>query len=193
MVTESNKEVHYSPVQRKYIKLVLRDFHGLFEWKTAPTKYEVRTHFHEPLRSVQVKWKEVSIHVLPKDEATIENLLKEGHIENLGKCTEDFFAVTTVVTTKRNGTLKFPMNSKIISKQTYRNSFQMPNMNELVDKVTLAMCGHTSDSIWFSNPDLNYSQMPLIEKTRRQCSLWTRAFPDWMLCQMIYNGLWIQW
>ena len=48
----------------------------------------------------------------------------------------------------------------------------MPNMNELVDNVALAISGNTNYSIWFSNIDLKYekSQKALSEGTSGQCN-----------------------
>ena len=49
----------------------------------------------------------------------------------------------------------------------------MPNLNELVDKVALAISDNTLDPIWLSNIDLTKyasSQTALIKKTSRQCN-----------------------
>ena len=66
---------------------------------------------------------------------------------------------------KRDGSVKLALNSKPINKQIYCNCYQMPNLNELVDNVALAISGNTNDPIWFSNTDLKYaySQMALSE------------------------------
>ena len=48
----------------------------------------------------------------------------------------------------------------------------MPNLNEMVDNVALAISGNTEDPVWFSIIDLKYvySQMKLSEATSRQCN-----------------------
>ena len=61
---------------------------------------------------------------------------------------------------------------KFESEQIYRNRYQVPNMNELVDKMALAIIGDIDVPTWFLNIDLkyNYSQMKLSEETIRQCN-----------------------
>ena len=54
---------------------------------------------------MQVKGKWEHIHVLPKFEATIEKLLKEGYLKKLGKCNEDCLILETVDSAKRDGTV----------------------------------------------------------------------------------------
>ena len=86
---QDQRQTEYSPIQRKYISIILGEFEELFECKGLLENCEVRTHFHQPLQPIEKKGKQVPIHVLPKVEETIENLLRDGHIVNLGKCTQD--------------------------------------------------------------------------------------------------------
>ena len=67
---------------------------------------------------------------------------------------------------KINGSVKLTLNWKLINRQFYRNRDQVPNTNELVDNVALAIRGDTKEPIWFSNIGLKYaySQMQLNEK-----------------------------
>ena len=73
---------------------------------------------------------------------------------------------------KTGGSVKLALNSKLIKKQTYRNRYQMPNMNEFVESVALPIKGDTNAPIWFSNIHLKYaySQMKSSEGTTRQCN-----------------------
>ena len=109
------------------------------------------------MRPIQVKGERVPIHVLSNVEETIENSLKDGHFVKLDKCTKDCLILPTLVTAQRDGYVKLALNSKLINKQNYRNRYQMPNMNELVDYVALVISGNTNAPIWFSNIDLKYA------------------------------------
>ena len=72
---------------------------------------------------------------------------------------------------KSDGSVKLALNWKLINRHIYRNRDEVPNMNELVDNVALAIRGDTKEPIWISNIDLKYaySQMQLNEKKSRQC------------------------
>ena len=73
---------------------------------------------------------------------------------------------------KPDGSVKLALNEKLTITQIYRNCYQMPHMNEVVDNVALTISGNTNELIWFSNKDLKYaySQMALDEKFSRQCN-----------------------
>ena len=116
-LNDAIQEVQYSSVKRKYIKSIWKEFQNLFKRKGALKCCEVRTHFRKLFCPVQVKGKQALIDVLAKVEATIENQLKEGHIEKLGTSTEDFFILPTVVIAKCDETVKEALKSKLINKQ----------------------------------------------------------------------------
>ena len=95
--------------------------------------------------------------------------MKDGHIVKLGECTEGCFIVPTVVTAKRDESVKLALNAKLINKQIYRNRYELPNMNEFADNVALAISGDTNAPLWFSNIGLkcSFSQMQLSRETSR--------------------------
>ena len=86
----------FSPVQRKYIKIILKDFIELFKRRWSLKNCEVITHFPEPLRPVQIKGRRVPIHVLEKvlEEETIKGLLQDGKIVSFGNCADNCFYLT---------------------------------------------------------------------------------------------------
>ena len=132
-----------------------------------PTNCEVCTHFHDSLCPIQVEGKRVPIHILSKVEETIGSQLDDRDIVKLGKRTEDCFLSPTFLSAQHDGWVKLTLTFK----QIYRNCYEMPNWNELVDNVAWAISGSTEDPIWFLNIDLKYafSQKKLSEATSRQC------------------------
>ena len=77
-----------------------------------------------------------------------------------------------VITAKRDGSIKLALNSKLLSKQIFRNRYQMPKLFELIDNVAVTISGHDQRNIWFSSIDLKYaySQIPLSKKASNQCN-----------------------
>ena len=119
-----------------------------------------------------MKGKHIPIHLLPKIKLCIDQLLRDGHIEKLSRCSEDCFISPIVITAKRDGSIKLALNSKLLNKQIFRNRYQMPNLFELIYNVAVTISAHDERKIWFSSIDLKYaySQIPLSKKASNQCN-----------------------
>ena len=50
-------------------------------------------------------------------EETIGGLLEDGHIVKLGKCTQGYFVLPTILAAKRHGSVKLALNSKLIKEK----------------------------------------------------------------------------
>ena len=93
------------------------------------------THFHEPLKPIQVKGRRVPLHLLDSVKSELYRLKSEGHIKKLENCDEDRFISPIDITCKKDKSIKLALDSKFINKQIYKNKYQMPNIHELVDNV----------------------------------------------------------
>ena len=100
----------------------------------------VNTYFNESIKPV--KGKRISIHLLPKVKLCIDQLLRDGHIKKLSKCFEDCFIYHIVITAKRDGSNKLAFNSKLLSKQIFRNTYRIANLFELIDNAAVTNSGH---------------------------------------------------
>ena len=152
-----------TPSQSKFKEYISRQFSDLIKRSGRSKNFIVNTYFNEPIKPIQVKGKRIPIHLLPKVKLCMFQLLRDGHIEKLSRCSEDCFISPIVITAKRDGSIKLSLNSKLLNKQIFRNRYQMPNLFELIDNVAVTISGHDEKNIWFSWIDLKYaySQIPL--------------------------------
>ena len=60
----------------------------------------------------------------------------QGHITKLDKCKSDFFIAPIVITVKKDDSIKLALDAKPINRQLYKNNYQMPNVDELLDGVS---------------------------------------------------------
>ena len=159
-----------TPSQREFKLYISKHFSDLIKRTGRSKNYVVNTYFNEPIKPIQVKGKRIPIHLLPKVKLCIDQLLSDGHIEKLSRCSEDCFISPIVITAKRDGSIKLALNSKLLNKQIFRNRYQMPNLFELIDNVAVTISGHDQRNIWFSSIDLKYaySQIPLSKKASNQ-------------------------
>ena len=102
----------------------------------------------------------------------MEKLLKEGHIKRLDKCTSDCFIAPIVITVKKDDSIKLALDAKPINKHLFKNKYQMPNVDELLDGVSQIITANESGTLYFSVLDLKYaySQLKLTAETAKQCS-----------------------
>ena len=116
------------------------------------------THFHEPLKPIQLNGRRVPLHLLDAVKSELNRLKAEGHIKKLENCDEDRFISPIVITCKKDKSIK--LDSKFINKQIYKNKYQMPNIHELVDNVAAQITNDSVGEVWFTNLDLKnaYSQ-----------------------------------
>ena len=102
----------------------------------------------------------------------MDKLLAEGHITKLDKCTSDCFIAPIVITVKKDDSSKLALDAKLINRQLYRNRYQMPNVDELIDGVSPIVTANTLGTLYFTVLDLKYaySQLRLTAETAKQCN-----------------------
>ena len=128
------------------------------------------THFHEPLKPIQVKRRRVPLHLLDSVKTELNTLKDKGHNKKLENCDEDCFIRPIVINCKKDKSIK--LDSKFINKKFYKNKYQMSNIPELVDNVAAQIANDSVGEVWFTNLDLKkaYSPFALDEITSDQCN-----------------------
>ena len=146
------------------IEMISKTFKQLF-LRIGKIKNQTKiTHFHEPLKPIQLKGRRVPLHLLDSVKSELYRLKSEGHIKKLENC--DY------ITCKKDKSIKLALDSKFINKQIYKNKYQMPNIHELVDNVAAQISNNSAGEVWFTNLDLKnaYSQLSLDNFASSQCN-----------------------
>ena len=102
----------------------------------------------------------------------LDKLLPEGLITKLDKCTRDSFIAPIVITVKKDDSIKLALDTKPINRQLYRNKYQIPNVDELIDGVSQIITAKTQGTLYFTVLALKYaySQLRLTAETAKQCN-----------------------
>ena len=147
-------------------------FKKLFEKQGISKNHIVSSKFKYPLCPIQEKGRGIPIHIQDKVEKEIEKLLTEGHITKLDKCTSDCFIAPIVITVKKDDSIKLAMDAKPINRQLFKNKYQLPNVDELIDEVNQIVTENKKSTLYFSVLDLKYaySQLKLAADTAKQCN-----------------------
>ena len=118
-------------------------FKNLFDREGCSKNHVFSTKFKYPLCPLQEKGSWIPIHIQEKVQVEMNKLLKEGHIERLDKCTSDCFIAPIVITVKKDDSIKLALEAKPITRQLFKNKYQMPNVDELLDGVSQIVTANT--------------------------------------------------
>ena len=91
--------------------------------------HTVNSKFHKNYRVTHQKGRKLPIHLQPKVKIELKKLLKEGHIEKLTNCSDQFFISPIVITVKNDQSIKITLDSKILNKAIHKNKYQMPKID----------------------------------------------------------------
>ena len=121
-ITSLDKENEIDMISKTFKQLFLR---------IGKIKNQTKiTHFHEPLKPIQLKGRRVPLHLLESVKTELCRLKSEGNIKKLENCDEDRFISPIVITCKKDKSIKLAIDSKFINKQIYKNKYQMSNIHE---------------------------------------------------------------
>ena len=68
-------------------------------------------------------------------DSEIKRLLKEGHIERVDEIKNDVFIQPTVITLKKDRSVKIALNARALNKAIDKDKFQMPNLDNLMEMI----------------------------------------------------------
>ena len=113
-------------------QLFYNKFSELFDHQGSSKNHVVSTEFKYPLCTIQEKGRRILIHIQDKVQSELTNMLLEGHINKLDKCTSDCFIAQNVITVKKDDSSKLAIDAQPINRQLYKIKYQMPNVDELL-------------------------------------------------------------
>ena len=124
-------------------------FSFFFDRQGKSKNHVVNTKFKYLLCPIQEKGRRIPIHIQDKVQTELSKLLSEGHIMKLDKCTSDCFIATIVITVKKDDSIKLALDAKLINRQLYKNKYQMPIVDEVLDGVSQIVTAKTTSTCIF--------------------------------------------
>ena len=83
----------------------------------------------------QQKGRRVRLQLQTAVEAEITKLIKEGHIKRSDKINDKVFLQSTVITVKREKTVKIALDARQLNNGIQEDKHQMPNLDKLMEQV----------------------------------------------------------
>ena len=118
----------------------------------------------EIAKNTQQKGRRIPIQLQEKVDKEIEKLLKEGHIEKVKKIQDDVYIQPTVITVKKDKSVKIALDARALNQSIAKQKYQMPNLDNLIDMIAEELEERKGEA-WYSSVDMTYAygQVPLHE------------------------------
>ena len=104
---------------------------------------------------MQQNGRPIPIHLRPAVGKEIEKLTKNGHIEKATDIDENCFVSPAVITVKKDKTIKIALDSRKLNEITVKRKAQLPNMEELISRISRKIADEKEDEIWISKFNLD--------------------------------------
>ena len=100
----------------------------------------------------------------------MNRLLKEGHIEKIDEMKDDVFIQSTVITVKKDRSVKIALDARALNQEIDKDKYQMPNLENQLDMVAEKLDTEEGE-VWFLSVDMTYEygQVPLHQLTAKHC------------------------
>ena len=133
--------------------------------------HQVKIKLKENARIVQQKGRRIPIQLQNAVDAEIKKLLKDGHIEKINEIKDDVFIQPTVITVKKDRSVKIALDARALNQEIEKDKYQMPNLENLLDMIAEKLDSSNGEA-WYSTLDMTYAygQVPLHLLTAKHCN-----------------------
>ena len=150
---------------------VIEKFPDLFRNNTTIKDTEINIQLKPGHYPVKQKARPIPLHLQEAVGKEIEKLTKSGHLEKVKHVDEDCFISPVVITVKNDKSVKIALDSRKLNDSCIKVRPRMPNMEELLNQISVEITKDRTKELRMSKIDLDYAygQMMLSEETSRRC------------------------
>ena len=152
-------------------KRVIENFPDLFKNNTTIKDTEINIQLKPGHYPVKQKARPIPLHLQEEVGKELEKLIKTGHLEKVKHVDEDCFVSSVVITVKNDKSVKIALDSRKLNDSCIKLRPHMPNMEELLNQISVEITRDRTKELNISKIDLDYAygQMKLSKETSRQC------------------------
>ena len=151
---------------------IINKFPDLFENNETIKDTEIKIQLKPGHFPVKQKARPVQLDLQEDVGRELEKLIKSGHLEKLKDVDEDCFVSPVVITVKSDKLVKIALDSRKLNDSCVKMRPDMPNMEELLNQISVEITRDRTTQLFMSKIDLDYAygQMKLSEETSLQCA-----------------------
>ena len=148
---------------------IFKKFPDLFENNETIKETEIKIQLKPGHYQVKHKARPVPLHLQEDVGKEVEKLIRTGHLEKIND--EDCFVPPVVITTKSDKSVKIALDSRKLNDSCIKMRSHMPNMEELLNQISVEITRDRTVQLFLSKIDLDYAygQKKVSEETSRQC------------------------
>ena len=149
---------------------VFNKFPDLFENNETIKDTEINIQLKPGHYPVKQKARPIPLH-LQEDVVPELELIKSGHLVKINDVDENCFVSTVVITVKSDKSVKIALDSRKLNDSCIKMRPHMPNMEELLNQISVEITRDRTVKLFISKIDLDYAygQMRLSKETSRHC------------------------
>ena len=146
-------------------------FQDLFENNETIKDTEINIQLKPGHYPIKQKARSVPLHLQEDVERELKKLIRLRHLEKINDVDEDRFVSPVVITVKIDKSVKIALDSRNLNDSCIKMRPHMPNMEELLNQISVEITRDRTTQSILSKIDLDYAygQMKLSEETSRQC------------------------
>ena len=120
---------------------------------------------------IQQKGRPIPIHLQDQVAEELKRLIKNGYLERATEITEDCIVCPAVITAKEDKSIKIALDSRKLNEATIKRKAQMPNVEELISRISRKISEEKEGEIHITKLDFDYAygHLRLDEQTRNLC------------------------
>ena len=163
-------KIRMDDTEKKILKLK-NEFKDLFYNNTEIKNLSVKINLKEDANIIQQKGRPIPLHLQDQVAEEIKRLIKNGYLERATEITEDCFVCPAVITVKKDKSIKLALDSRKLNEASIKRKAQMPNMEELISRISRKISEEQEGEIWITKLDFDYAygQIKVDNQTKNLC------------------------
>ena len=145
---------------------VFTKFPDLVENNETIKDTEIKIQLKPGHHPVKQKARPVPLHLQKDVERELEKLIKSGHLKKVNNVDEDCFVSPVVITVKSDKSVKIALDSRKLNDSCIKMRPHMPNMEELLNQISVEITRDRTAQLFFSKIDLDYVYGQLSYQTK---------------------------
>ena len=148
------------------------EFKELFSRHERLEGHEINAQYKENCVPKQQKGRRIPLQLQSSVEKELKKLIEMGHIEKVNEIKDYVFIQPTVITVKRDKSIKIALDARETNGNIKKDKYQMPNLDNLLSKLAEIITQNVEGEVWFTSVDLKYAfgQVLLNPEIAKHCN-----------------------
>ena len=157
-------QIHNLNLDSTEIKLIKlqNDFKDLIYNNKEIKNLSVKINIKTGAQIIQQKGRPIPIHLQDQVAQELSRLTKHGYVEKATVITENCFVSPAVITVKKDKSIKIALDSRKLNEITVKRKAQMPNMEELISRISRKISEGEDGEILATKLDFDYAYGQII-------------------------------